>query len=68
MLVLDEPTFGQDATHLARARAAASPGCVDEGVGVVAVTHDEPFVDAIADQRLDLGATRGALAAHGDEL
>jgi energy-coupling factor transport system ATP-binding protein len=65
MLVLDEPTFGQDATtwrELGRLIVALR----DDGVGVVAVTHDEPFVDAIADHRLELGAARGAAAEHGD--
>ncbi|WP_254431481.1 ABC transporter ATP-binding protein [Agromyces sp. Marseille-P2726] len=56
MLVLDEPTFGQDANtwrELARLIVALR----DEGVGVVAVTHDETFVDAIADRRLDISRT-----------
>jgi energy-coupling factor transport system ATP-binding protein len=48
LLVLDEPTFGQDrrtwielADLLARLR--------DDGHGIVAVTHDEDFVTALAD-------------------
>ena len=53
MLVLDEPTFGQDATTW-RELARLIVGLRDDGVGVVAVTHDEPFVDAIADDRLEL--------------
>ena len=65
MLVLDEPTFGQDATTW-RELGRLIVGLRDEGVGVVAVTHDEPFVDAIADHRLELGASRGAAAEHGD--
>ncbi|MDR6907558.1 energy-coupling factor transport system ATP-binding protein [Agromyces sp. 3263] len=54
MLVLDEPTFGQDAGTW-RELARLIVGLRDQGVGVVAVTHDEPFVDAIADDRLELG-------------
>lgn len=56
MLVLDEPTFGQDANtwrELARLIVALR----DDGVGVVAMTHDEAFVEAIADRRLELHRT-----------
>jgi energy-coupling factor transporter ATP-binding protein EcfA2 len=49
LLVLDEPTFGQDRRTwielvdlLARLR--------DDGHGIVAVTHDDAFVDALADR------------------
>jgi energy-coupling factor transport system ATP-binding protein len=49
LLVLDEPTFGQDRRTwielvdlVARLR--------DEGHGIVAVTHDEAFVTALADR------------------
>jgi energy-coupling factor transporter ATP-binding protein EcfA2 len=54
MLVLDEPTFGQDATTW-RELARLIVELRDEGVGIVAVTHDDVFVDAIADRRLVLG-------------
>jgi energy-coupling factor transport system ATP-binding protein len=53
VLVLDEPTFGQDAqtwrelvTLLAERRAA--------GCAVAVVTHDADLVRALADERLDL--------------
>jgi energy-coupling factor transporter ATP-binding protein EcfA2 len=53
VLVLDEPTFGQDAatwrelvTLLAEQRA--------RGCAVVAVTHDRDVVDVLADDRLSL--------------
>jgi energy-coupling factor transport system ATP-binding protein len=55
MLVLDEPTFGQDATTW-RELARLIVDLRDDGVGVVAVTHDDVFVDAIADRRLEVGA------------
>lgn len=55
MLVLDEPTFGQDATTW-RELARLIVGLRDDGVGVVAVTHDDVFVDAVADRRLEIGA------------
>jgi len=57
LLVLDEPTFGQDrrtwielVTLLATLR--------DEGHAVVAVTHDDDFVRALADRTLPLGTSR----------
>jgi energy-coupling factor transporter ATP-binding protein EcfA2 len=55
VLVLDEPTFGQDAatwrelvTLLAEQRA--------RGCAVTVVTHDADLVDVLADDRLALGA------------
>ena len=55
VLVLDEPTFGQDRRTwielvdlLAKLR--------DDGRAVVTVTHDADFVDALADGVLRLGA------------
>ncbi|AEV82325.1 ABC transporter ATP-binding protein [Actinoplanes sp. SE50] len=57
LLVLDEPTFGQDrrtwtelVTLLGELR--------DEGHGVVAVTHDEEFVRTIADRTVTIGGPR----------
>ena len=54
LLILDEPTFGQDrrtwielVTLLAELR--------DAGRGIVAVTHDAAFVDAVADRVFALG-------------
>jgi energy-coupling factor transport system ATP-binding protein len=53
VLILDEPTFGQDRRTwielvdlLAKLR--------DDGTGVVTVTHDRDFVDALADRVLGL--------------
>lgn len=53
VIVLDEPTFGQDRRtweeliHLLAELA-------DDGTAVVAVTHDAEFVDVLADHRIDL--------------
>ena len=63
MLVLDEPTFGQDANTW-RELARLIAGLRDEGVGVVAVTHDETFIDAVADSRFVLAV--GGTAAMRD--
>ena len=53
LLVLDEPTFGQDRrtwTELVDLLAKLR----DDGCGVVTVTHDADFVDALADRTLVL--------------
>jgi energy-coupling factor transport system ATP-binding protein len=52
-LILDEPTFGQDrrtATELLELLGALR----DTGRGICVVSHDRPFVTAIADRRLVL--------------
>lgn len=51
VLVLDEPTFGQDSRTWAELLALLA-GLVDDGAAAVVVTHDEEFVDAVADSRL----------------
>ncbi len=53
LLVLDEPTFGQDRrtwTELLHLLAALR----DEGRGICFVTHDRPFAEALADRSLSL--------------
>jgi len=53
LLVLDEPTFGQDRrtwAELLQLLAAQRDG----GRGVCFVSHDRPFVDALADRTLEL--------------
>ncbi len=67
MLVLDEPTFGQDSSTW-RELARLIVGLRDEGVGIVAVTHDDVFVDAVADLRLELGGTMGGAVHAVDRL
>jgi len=53
VLVLDEPTFGQDRrTWLELVDLLAK--LRDEGTAVVAVTHDADFVEVLADRRLRL--------------
>jgi energy-coupling factor transport system ATP-binding protein len=55
VLVLDEPTFGQDRrtwTDLLDLLAKLR----DDGAGIVAVTHDADFVAALADRVLTLGS------------
>jgi energy-coupling factor transport system ATP-binding protein len=53
LLVLDEPTFGQDRRtwgELLHLLAALR----DDGRGICFVSHDRPFVDALADRTVDL--------------
>jgi len=53
LLVLDEPTFGQDRrTWIELADLLA--GLRDEGRAIVAVTHDDAFVSVLADRALAL--------------
>ena len=53
LLVLDEPTFGQDSVTWAELVVLVAE-LLAEGTGVVAATHDVDFVDALAGARLEL--------------
>ena len=61
VLVLDEPTFGQDARTW-RELVALLGELLDEGSSIVAVSHDPDFVAAIADDVLDLSAHATSVA------
>lgn len=54
MVILDEPTFGQDRRTFAELLRMLR-GLVDEGVTVASVTHDPLVVDAMGDHVIDLG-------------
>jgi energy-coupling factor transport system ATP-binding protein len=54
LLVLDEPTFGQD-RHGHEALVAAIAELVSEGTAMLAATHDERFVRDAARRRVELG-------------
>ena len=63
LLVLDEPTFGQDSRTWAElVRLLAE--LLDIGTAVLAVTHDEQFVTALADARLTLVPGTGPATGH----
>jgi energy-coupling factor transporter ATP-binding protein EcfA2 len=63
LLVLDEPTFGQDSRTWAElVRLLAE--LLDTGTAVVAVTHDDDFIRALADTRLVLEAGPGGATAR----
>lgn len=53
LLLLDEPTFGQD-RHGWEAMAAIIGEEVDAGTAVVAATHDERFASRVADRRVEM--------------
>ncbi|MEH0108627.1 ATP-binding cassette domain-containing protein [Tersicoccus sp. MR15.9] len=53
VVVLDEPTFGQDAVTWRRL-AELLAGLLDEGRAVVSVTHDAAFTAVLGGDRLDL--------------
>jgi energy-coupling factor transport system ATP-binding protein len=62
LLVLDEPTFGQD-RHGHEALVGALAELVDQGSATIAATHDERFVHDAAERRIDLVA--GRIVADG---
>ncbi|WP_316297420.1 ABC transporter ATP-binding protein [Clavibacter michiganensis] len=62
LLVLDEPTFGQDARTWAELVALLADLVDRDGVGVLAVTHDADLVRALADDVLRLDAASGRAA------
>jgi energy-coupling factor transporter ATP-binding protein EcfA2 len=53
LLVLDEPTFGQDSRTWSELVSLLA-GLLDEGQAIVAVTHDADFVAALADDQVRL--------------
>ena len=53
LLVLDEPTFGQDAATWAELVALLA-GLLDDGLGALMVTHDQDACRALADATLTL--------------
>jgi len=65
VLVLDEPTFGQDARTW-RELVDMLAALRDEGTALVLVTHDEPLVDELADNVLRMVPDgRGGHPAQG---
>ncbi|BBY18694.1 ABC transporter ATP-binding protein [Mycolicibacterium litorale] len=53
VIVLDEPTFGQDRRTWAELIHLLAE-IADDGTAVVAVTHDAEFVELLADDRIEL--------------
>jgi energy-coupling factor transport system ATP-binding protein len=59
LLVLDEPTFGQD-SRTWQELVTLLAELLAEGTALVAVTHDAQFVSALADEEFRLGAPEPA--------
>lgn len=55
VLIVDEPTFGQDALTWA-GLVALFLDVLDHGSAVIAVSHDHDFLDAIGARRVSFGA------------
>jgi len=62
ILVLDEPTFGQDARTWAEL-VILLQDLQRSGTAFVAVTHDQDFVDAVATHRLELALDRAGVGS-----
>jgi energy-coupling factor transport system ATP-binding protein len=56
ILVLDEPTFGQDSRTWAELVRLLGEQ-LDRGTAVVSVTHDRAFIEALADQVLEVSGS-----------
>jgi len=66
VIILDEPTFGQDRVTWC-AMVTLIRRLVDEGRTVVSVTHDQGFIEALGENRIDLGATPIPLLRRGGD-
>ncbi|MCU1530763.1 MAG: transporter ATP-binding protein [Arthrobacter sp.] len=64
VLVLDEPTFGQDANTWAELASFLSE-LLDAGAAVVSVTHDEEFTAVLGGTELSLRAPGVGAPGHG---
>jgi energy-coupling factor transport system ATP-binding protein len=64
LVILDEPTFGQD-SRTWRELTVLLAELLDQGTGVLAVTHDEQFVNALADEQLRMPSVRPASQVAG---
>lgn len=53
VLIIDEPTFGQDRNSFA-ATVRLLQGVLARGTAILAITHDQDFIDALADHRWEL--------------
>ncbi len=65
VLILDEPTFGQDANTWAELASLLSE-LLDAGTAVVSVTHDQEFTRVLGGARLELPAIGGAQGGCAD--
>ena len=66
VVILDEPTSGVDARHLASITTTLRR-IADEGAAVIVVTHDGEFASACADRLITLTPIREAASNEGDQ-
>ena len=66
VVILDEPTSGVDARHLASITVTLRR-IADEGAAVIVVTHDGEFASACADRLITLTPIREAASNEGDQ-
>ena len=66
VLIVDEPTFGQDALTWA-GLVEMFLDALDHGSAVVAVSHDHAFLEAIGADLLELGDSNSAERGSGNE-
>jgi energy-coupling factor transport system ATP-binding protein len=64
LLILDEPTFGQDPRTWAEL-VTLLVELLEDGVAVAAITHDRGLVDVLADDELALGGPAGRVGDPG---
>lgn len=67
VLILDEPTFGQDANTWAEL-ASLLTELLDAGTAVVSVTHDAAFSAVLGGDRLVLGDTSHPIGLEGHDV
>ncbi len=60
ILIVDEPTFGQDALTWA-GLVELFRDVLDHGSAVIAVSHDDDFLTAIGGRRIVLGSAERSL-------
>jgi hypothetical protein len=65
IVILDEPTSGVDARHLASITSTLRR-IADEGAAVIVVTHDGEFASACADRLITLTPMGATCAREGD--
>ena len=64
VIVLDEPTFGQDRNTWCDL-VSLIMGLLDEGRTVIGVTHDRAYIDVLGEHQIELGGRRLSLSKPG---
>jgi energy-coupling factor transport system ATP-binding protein len=67
VLILDEPTFGQDAKTWSDMVSLLGE-LRDQNTAIAIVTHDQQLIDTLADEQLQLLPLAGSLAERGEDV